>query len=190
MYILNTDSIFKGSCTNCKRHLHIRQILMHWCIVFLSCFIDFPHGAMVWGTAGGHGVGWSVLEHRWNDSYVIQFVFVAFLELKCFRSHSELNPIFISVQTSQWKRMFRDFPNVASQVTKQMATLLLVQQLSSGRFRRCCRKGDCVKPSDFQILCVGNGEYGSDFRDTTLRCTDWTIQEGPGDEDMTAWARS
>ena len=41
------------------------------------------------------------------------------------------------------------------------------------------------KISRFCLRGVGNGEYGSDFRDTTLHSTHWTIQqEGPRNEDI------
>lgn len=41
------------------------------------------------------------------------------------------------------------------------------------------------KISRFCVRRVGNAEYGSDFRDTTLHSTHWTIQqEGPRNEDI------
>lgn len=91
-------------------------------------------------------------------------------ELKCLRSYSEFNPQFSKdISVEGCLMIFQMSP---SQVTKQMATLLLVQHLSWGRFGRCC---PTLRFPDF----------GSDFRDTTLHSTHWTIQqEGPRNEDI------
>ena len=101
-----------------------------------------------------------VLEHRFlSGSYVFLQCHLIYHSIRfccLFLSSSAYGVILNSIQSSvQYRHLSRNgclmiFQMSPSQVTKQMATLLLVQHLSWGRFGRCC---PTLRFPDF--ACVG-----------------------------------
>lgn len=126
-------------------HHMIMMCICKFCILwafwwfFLTVQFEVQLEARYWG---------AVLEHRFlSGSYVFLQCHLIYHSIRfccLFMSSSAYGVILNSIQSSvQYRHISRNgclmiFQMSPSQVTKQMATLLLVQHLSWGRFGRCC----------------------------------------------------